>query len=353
MSQSALTADLAFPRPTPPAPGEYIEIAPGVLWFRFGLPFQLNHVNIYLIEDGDGWAAVDTGLADLRTRTAWESIVASRLPGLGGRPPRLTRLIVTHYHPDHVGLAGWMCERFGIELWMSQTEFLLTQVMRRDRSTRGVEANRAFYARHGLEPEAIDAVAGRGGSYIAMTGDTPPSFRRLEAGQTLRFGGRQFEVLTGGGHAHEQAMLFCRDPALFLPGDQVLARISPNISVYPWEPEGNPLGTYLRSLAALRAAVPDDVLVLPAHNLPFVGLHQRIDELTHHHALRCAQVTELARERPCTAADVLPAMFPRALDAHQTGFAFGEVLAHVNYLLHTGELVASEGPGGVRLLLPG
>lgn len=337
MSASAQAADLVFPQPVPPQAGELVDIAPGLRWLRLALPFALDHVNIYLIEDDGGWAVLDTGIADLRTRTVWERVRAEH---------RLTRLILTHYHPDHVGLAGWMTGELGLELWMNPVEHRHGLNARRILSEEGRTLHRAFFTAHGLAPETIEAAMGRGTAYLKMTTGLPEAFHPLLAGQTLRIGGRDFEILTGGGHAPEQAMLLNRGDGIFLAADQVLARISPNISVWPTDPAADPLAAYRASLAALRGQVPDAVLALPAHNLPFYGLHPRIAALEHHHDARCDDILA-ACARPMTTAEVLPVLFPRLLDAHQIGFAFGEVLAHINHLVGQGALRRETGPDGV------
>jgi len=343
MSELAPLGGLIFPRPTPPQPGGITEIALGVLWLRLALPFQLDHVNIYLISDGAGWAALDTGVGDLRTRTVWESVLAEQL---GGRP--ITRLIVTHSHPDHVGLAGWFAERFGTELYMSQIEYLFAQNSMHNPEAVASATHADFYRQHGLNQAAIDSAMGRGRAYTRLTSGLPSSYHRLVAGDRLAIGGRQFEVLSGGGHSPEQLMLLNREEGLFFAADQVLARISPNIGVWPWEPLADPLGDYLQSLDALQKSVPDDVLVMPAHNLPFYGLHQRIADLKRHHQLRCDEIASACTGAPRTVAEVLPVLFPRALDAHQAGFAFGEVLAHVNYMVRRGELLMESDADGMQ-----
>lgn len=334
---------LTFPFAEPPAIGEPRQVAEGVLWLRLALPFALNHVNLYLIEDGPGWAALDAGIANAASRAAWEHVLTERL---GGR--KITRLIVTHYHPDHAGLAGWLIDRCGVGLAMSRTEHATSRYLRRNPGAIDSDSHRAFYQRHGLDEAAIAAVMGRGHGYLRMTTDLPESFDVLAAGQRLMIGGRSFEVLTGGGHAPEQVMLLCREAGLFFAADQVLARISPNVSVHAYEPEGNPLAAYLASLAALRRGVPDDALVLAMHNMPFYGLHQRIDELVAHHRQRCAAIAEACRERPHSATELLPVVFARQLDAHQMGFAFGEVVAHLRYMEGEGDLAASLGADGVK-----
>ncbi len=338
---------LDFPQATPPENGTFREVAPGILWLRLALPFALNHVNLYLIEDGDGWALVDTGISDTATRAVWQGLLDG---GLGGR--RISRLIVTHYHPDHAGLAGWIAEVCNVELSMSQGEWLTSQFMRHHPGATAAVDRASFYRRHGVDAEMATGVASRGHAYLRMTTDLPGHYHRLIAGERITIGGRVFEILTGGGHAPEQVMLFWREGGVFLAADQVLARISPNISVMGYQPEANPLGLYLRSLGDLTAAIPDDVLVLPMHNLPFYGLHQRIGELRRHHDLRCNEVLEACRAAPLSTMQVLPHLFPRALDVHQLGFAFGEVLAHINLLVRTGDLQQQTGTDGVVRFSP-
>ena len=342
MSELAPAGGLIFPRYTPPPQGGITEIALGVLWLRLALPFALDHVNIYLISDGAGWAVLDTGVADTRTRAAWERVLADEL---GGRP--VTRLIVTHNHPDHVGLAGWFHERYCTELYMSQVEYLFAQNLIHNPDAVASPEHAEFYRRHGLNEAAIDAAMSRGRSYVKLTSGLPGSYHRLEAGDRIGVGGRELEVLTGGGHSQEQLMLLDREAGVFFAADQVLARISPNIGVWPWEPLADPLGDYLKSLSKLRA-VPDDVLVLPAHNLPFYGLHQRLADLERHHEARCAEIAGACGGYPRTIAEILPVLFPRALDPHQTGFAFGEVLAHVNHMVRRGELAIEEDAKGMH-----
>src|SRR5262245_3049150 len=274
MSVHPIPTTLTFPYPTPPEPGRPIEIAPGILWVRLALPFRLDHVNVYLIEDGAGWAVVDTGIDDAPTRATWDALLAGPL---AARP--LTRVLVTHYHPDHMGLAGWLCGRFGLPLLMSQTEYLVSLNIHLDPGALNAEPYLSFYRSHGLDDGTTERLLTGGHRYLRMISGLPRTFRRLIAGELLQIGGRTFEVLTGGGHAPEQVMLFCPAENLFLCADQVLARISPNISVQAMDPEGDPLGIYLRSLASLKRDLPEDVLVLPGHNLPFVGLRARIDEL--------------------------------------------------------------------------
>jgi len=334
-------SDLVFPHAAAPKPGEAIEVARGILWVRLPLPFRLDHVNVYLVADDRGFAVIDTGLGNARCKEAWEAVFAGPL---AGQP--LTRLIVTHFHPDHVGLAGWFAERFGLPLYMSQTDYVMSLNLHLDPGALDAEPYRQFYLRHGLDAGTTGRVVTQGHGYLKMLTGLPPTFIRLIAGETLRIGQREFAVSTGGGHAPEQLMFFCAAENLFLSADQVLAFISPNVSVWAVDPEGDPLAIYLRSLDSLME-LPADALVLPGHQLPFRGLHVRIDELKQHHAVRCAAIVNACRDAPKSAAEIVPVLFHRLLDPHQMGFAFSEVLAHVNYLVRLGRLNGEPGRDGV------
>jgi glyoxylase-like metal-dependent hydrolase (beta-lactamase superfamily II) len=341
--QRASPAPLVFPHATPPAPGEMIEVAPGLLWARLKLPFRLDHVNIYFIEDDGGWTLIDTGLGDAATKAAWQPLLRGLL-----RTRPLTRIIATHFHPDHIGAAGFLLQHFPVPLYMSATEYLRSLNLHLNPGALEAEHYRRFYLEHGLDPQTTQRVVTSGHAYLRLTSGLPPTFHRLVAGDALRIGARTFEVLTGGGHSPEQIMLLCRAENLFLAADQVLAKISPNVSVAAVDPEGDPLGYYLRSLKALRADIPDTVLVLPGHNLPFYGLHTRIGQLIQHHQMRCALILDACRTTPRSAAELVPFVFTLRLDPHQMGFAFSEVLAHVNYMLRQGALVAASAGDGIR-----
>jgi glyoxylase-like metal-dependent hydrolase (beta-lactamase superfamily II) len=339
-------AGLTFPAAEPPGPGEPLEIAPGILWVRIPLPFRLNHVNVYLLDDGDGWAILDTGLGNDATRAAWEALAAGPLAGR-----RFTRLIVTHFHPDHIGLAGWLCERFGLPLLTSQTSYLTCLNISLSPGALDARPYREFYLRHGLDAATTQRVATQGHGYLKMVSGLPPIFTRIVAGDTLHIGGRAFEVLTGNGHAPEQVMLYCAGDRVFLAADQVLAKITPNVSVWAVDPNGDPLGLYMRSLGALKREIPADALVLPGHQLPFYGLHTRSDELIAHHEARCSAIAQACRTVPRSAAELVPVLFSRQLDPHQMSFAFSEVQAHVNYMLRRDELAWVEGTDGVERVM--
>jgi len=336
---------LEFPVAAPPAPGEANLIAPGVLWLRMPLPFALNHINLWLLEDGPGWTIVDCGFAGAQTTGLWEQLFAAYL---GGRPVR--RIIVTHYHPDHIGLAGWLAERWQAPLWITEKEWLHARMMTGDGAADYAQAARAFARRAGLDEEASDVFAVRHAGYRRGVPSVPPTYHRIGEGSEIDIGGRKWRVIIGEGHAPELAALYCAETGVLIAGDQILPKISPNISVPPHEPEGDPLARYLRSLGKFRDALPPDTLVLPSHNLPFRGVHRRIDQLAAHHHARCAE-TITACERPHSAADLLPIMFRRQLDRHQTAFALGEALAHLHYVANQGEIECVTGPDGVARFL--
>jgi glyoxylase-like metal-dependent hydrolase (beta-lactamase superfamily II) len=334
---------IVFAHTAPPAPGMVIEVAPGIMWARLALPFQLDHVNIYLIDDGEGWALIDTGLGDKATQAAWEGLLDGPL---AGRP--LTRIIATHFHPDHVGAAGFLLRKFNVPLFMTATEYLQCLNLHLDPGALEAAHYRRFYVEHGLDAETTQAVVTGGHAYLRLLSGLPPVYRRVVAGDVLKIGARVFEVMTGGGHSPEEIMLLSRADKLFFAADQVLPRISPNVSVVAVDPEGDPLGQYLRSLRNLRRDVPDDVLVLPGHGLPFHGLGARIGELIAHHNARCDKILRACATAPRSAAELVPVLFTRALDPHQTGFAFSEVLAHVNTMLRQGLLKEASDAGGIR-----
>lgn len=328
---------MIHPFPEPPAPDEMIEVAPGILWTRLPLPFRLDHVNVYAIDDGTGWAIVDAGIGDAPTLAAWGRLLAGPL---AGRP--VTRLIVTHMHPDHVGAAGWLTERLGVPLDMCETEYLQAAMLLADPDSLAGEPYESFYIDNGLPQDITDRVLSGGHDYLRMLTGMPKTFRRIIAGDHIILGGRRFEVLTGGGHASEQMMLYGAAEGLFLSADQVLPRMTPNVSVRARDPLGDPLGIFLRSLRSLKEQVSDGALVLPGHELPFRGLHARLDAMIRHHEERCADIVAACRTRPHSAADLIPVVFKRALDPHQTGFAFSEIMSHINYLWRRHRLVPAQ-----------
>ncbi|TFZ07118.1 MBL fold metallo-hydrolase [Ramlibacter henchirensis] len=325
-----------------PAPGSTLEIAPGVRWVRMALPFALDHINLWLLRDEldgrRGWTAVDCCITRDEAKAQWEQVFASSLEGLP-----ILRVIVTHMHPDHIGLAHWLCERWSTpehvcRLWISATDYNAARVGSQSTTGFGGEAAARFFASHGLsDPESIEKIRGRANYYPSMVPAVPPSFRRLQDGDVLRIGDRTWECISGHGHAPEHISLFCPALKLLISGDMMLPRISTNISVYDVEPESDPLRLFLASIDKFRR-LPADTLVLPSHGKPFTGLHRRIEQLHEHHRDRLADVLEACKRRPSSAADMLPVLFKRQLDLHQTTFAMGEAVAHLHALWYSGKL---------------
>lgn len=338
-----------------PAAGGVLELAPGVYWLRMALPFALDHINLWLLRDHspdgrDGWTVVDCGIANDATRACWEQLFAEVLQGLP-----VLRVIVTHMHPDHLGLADWLCRRWSqpeqpCRLWISATDWYVARLARLEPRGFGGEETARFYQRHGVSDAPLLAeVRQRRNHYADMVPAVPDTYCRLQEGMTLRIGGRDWSCLAGYGHAPEHIALFCPSlpQPLLISGDMVLPRISTNISVICSEPEANPLGLFLGCLRQWRARLPANTLVLPSHGKPFVGLHARITELEQHHSDRLADVLTACAQAPQSAAELLPQLFPRPLDGHQIGFALGETIAHVNALLADGRLQATVGADGV------
>jgi glyoxylase-like metal-dependent hydrolase (beta-lactamase superfamily II) len=333
---------MRYPYDEAPPPGSVTEVAQGVRWLRMPLPFALDHINLWLLDDGPGWSIVDTGLDMPNTREIWERIFATVL---AGRP--INRIIVTHFHPDHIGLAGWLARRWNAPLWISEREWLYGRSNSLDVDDKEFVAEHLpFFRRAGVAAEALDIMAARGNSFTKRVSAIPRSFHRIGEGSEIAIGGRIWRVITGRGHAPEQSCLLCPELGLFIAGDQVLPRISPNVSCWPTEPDANPLAQFLDSLATLRGAVPPETLVLPSHGLPFYGLQTRIDQLVEHHAARLAEL-EAACAEPRSTMDIVPVLFRRKLDAQQLGFAVGEAVAHLNRLIANSRLTRTAGEDGI------
>ena len=338
---------------TLPEPGCSLEVAPGVRWLRMALPFALDHINLWLlrdVQDGiQGWTLVDCGITDETTRANWERIFAHDLQGLP-----VLRVIVTHMHPDHIGLAHWLCERWSTperecRLWISCTDWNAARMASQATTGLGGDSAANFFARHGLtDPASLAKVRGRANYYASMVPQVPPRYRRLMDGMALSIAGRTWRCIVGYGHSPEHMALHCPELNLLISGDMLLPRISTNVSVYDLEPEANPLPLYLDSIAALRS-LPAQTLVLPSHGKPFTGMLERIAQLHQHHDERLAEVLTACAIKPCNAAELLSVLFKRKLDLHQTTFAMGEAIAHLHALLEAGRLApVSDGSGTLR-----
>ncbi len=331
---------LEHPWTTVPAPGATIDVVPGLRWLRMPLPFALDHINLWLLADGEGWTVVDTGVGLEPTRTAWETIFATRLDG---RP--ITRVLVTHFHPDHIGNAEWLSARWRADVTCTPGEWYAAQLAWRSREPADVELRLVHWRAHGLREEALARLRRRGNHYPGFVPTVPETFRAIRDGDAVTIGGRRWEVITVGGHSPEHAALWCREANVLISGDQVLPKITTNVSVWAEQPHGNPLRLYLDSLRRF-APLPADALVLPSHGLPFRGLHERLRRLVEHHDARLTECADALTE-PRTAAELVPVLFRRELDTHQLAFAIGESLAHLHYLEADGRVVQTLGEDGL------
>lgn len=331
-----------------PESGVAHEVAPGVFWLRMPLPFALNHINLWLVRDcidgREGWTIIDCGISRDEVKALWESVFQHQMAGLP-----VLRVVVTHMHPDHVGLAHWLCERFDAPLCMSMTDYAVARLFSEggaDGGATGGDKAVAFFSQHGVsDPHSLSQLHERKTYYSNLVPAMPDHFDRMQDGDVLRMGGHDWQVIMGYGHAPEHASLYCEALSVFIAGDMVLPRISTNVSVSDFEPNSDPVRLYLESLDKYEF-MPADTLVLPSHGKPFKGLHTRLQQQRDHHGERLAEVLE-ACATPQTAADIVPIMFKRELDLHQFTFALGEALAHLHALYFRGDVQRQRGSDGV------
>ena len=331
---------LHFPHAHPPATGELTEVAPGVFWLRMPLPFQLDHINLWLLRDGAGWVIVDTGFPDDAVRGMWMQIL-EKLDG------PVTRLIVTHFHPDHLGLATWLMEKTGAPLSMTTGEFLTAHVVWNEVGGHGARFMVEQFRQHGLDGEHLAKFEKRGSGYRKAVPALPEYYDRLKAGDIAAVDRKKWQILIGHGHAPEHMALYCAELGVLISGDMLLPKISTNISVFAATPEANALGWFLDSLTVMATEMPPKTLVLPSHGLPFTGVQPRVEALQAHHQERLQALETSCQNAPQSAAGLLDVLFGRALDTHQTMFAMGEAIAHLNYLEQAGRLSRSMDADGV------
>ena len=325
---------LIYPFDAPPEAGKTLEVAPGIVWMRMPLPMQLNHINVWGLVDEGGWAVVDTGMGTDDTLAAWRAIFASSTEQ---RP--LTRVIATHMHPDHIGMAGWLTRKFNCRLWMTRLEYLNCRVLTADTGRKAPDDGVAFFKRAGWSDAAVENYQARFGKFGKYIHALPDSYRRISDGESIKIGANTWRVIVGTGHSPEHACLYSAELKLLISGDQVLPKISSNVSVHPTEPDADPMRDWLESLAKLKREVPDDVLVLPSHNDCFRGLHARLDYLAASQLRTLERLRKTLQDRK-RAIDVFAALFGRSIgetDGGLLSLATGESLACLNYLVHRSE----------------
>jgi glyoxylase-like metal-dependent hydrolase (beta-lactamase superfamily II) len=316
-----------------PEPGEVREIGPGVLWLRMPLPMALDHINLYLLEDFDGWWLIDTGIAIDPTEAIWEQVFEHHLKG---KPVKA--VLSTHYHPDHTGMAGWLCERWKVPFYITQGEYFTGLAFSRTRKEHYNWTTELNMQRCGYDAQHIARAKEHFGGFGPYIKPLPTAYRRLVDGGSLKINGQRWQIIVGNGHSPEHACLYCSALNILISGDQVIPRITSNISVSGAEPEGNPLKDWFSSLEKFLEKVPDDTLVLPAHNTPFYGLHERLRFLIDHHEDHLLALEEACLESANTAVELLPVLFKRELDDNNKGLAVGECIAHLNYLHQRGQV---------------
>lgn len=330
---------LEYPFDAPPPAGEICAVAPGIAWLRMPLPYLLDHINLWMLDDDVGVAIIDTGIGNEVTRTFWDRIFERHL---NGRP--VNRVMITHLHPDHAGNAGWLTERFKVPLTCSQGDYLMAHAWRDQSSGYQVDALVDLFRHHGLDENSLTEIdATRGTAYRRAVPRFPDRYQRLIDGDTVKIGGTEWQVIMGYGHAPEHASLYSPERKVLISGDMILPRISTNVSVSAVSPEGNPLKRFIDSVKVL-GRLPDDTFVLPSHGLPFYGLQLRARQLVEHHDARFLEL-EAACATPRIAAELIPILFRRKLDAQGLFFAMGETLAHLNYLVEAGRMRREPAPG--------
>ncbi len=316
-----------------PETGDLVNIAEGLSWARLPVPGSLNHINVWLVEDDDGIAIVDTGLKIPPAKEAWKQLLAGPLHGR-----KITRVICTHFHPDHIGLAGWLTHKFGVRLWMSRGEWLFARMLTTDVRDSPPPEALDYWRLAGWDEDRISVEAGKGwGRFSSVVSPVPVSFVRLSEGDKIRMGAREWRVVMGSGHSPEHACLLDEAGGLLIAGDQVLPRITSNVSLSLSEPEADPLGEWLESIVSLRR-LPSDLLVLPSHGEPFTGLRARLDALAEGHRGRLEALHDHLGE-PRRAVDCFGILFGRKIDDSVYGLATGEAMAHLRWLENSGKAV--------------
>lgn len=333
---------IRYPWEDVPDPGESVELAEGVLWLRLPLPMKLDHVNIYALDDGNGWTIIDTGFDSRRGRALWEAMLNGPL---GGKP--VTRVIVTHHHPDHVGLAGWFQSMHDAELWTTRTAWLMARMLVLDEQNRPLPETLDFWRGAGMDDALFQRrAAERPFNFCDVVAPLPLGFHRIAEGDVIRIGGRDWDVRIGNGHAPEHATFWSRDDELVLGGDQLLPSISPNLGVYATEPAADPVGDWLESCERFLPLAREDQLVLPGHKRPYTGLPTRLRQLIDNHHGALTRLEEYLAT-PRSAVACFPPLFKREIGEGEYGLALVEAMGHLNHLNRLGRVTRRRRADGV------
>lgn len=308
---------------TVPEFGHTVQVADGVRWLRMPLPFLLGHINLWLLDDDNDVVVVDSGLNTPDTHKHWQALLQNQ---------SVSRVVITHMHPDHVGSAGWLTEQYKAPLLMSQGEYLMCRVLVADTGRPAPQAGIDFYKGAGFDADALSEYIEKFGGFGRVVSQLPDSYERLKDEQILKIGSNEWQIVTTSGHCPEHASLLCREKNLFIAGDQLLPTISSNVSVWPTEPEGDPLGFWLHACKHLQEVLPHDVTVLPSHGKPFTGAHERLQALIDEHHTGLDKLTALCKT-PQRVVDTFGALFKSRITGKNLIMATGEATAHLNYLM--------------------
>lgn len=338
-----LPAGLAYPHGEAiPGPGEAIQVADRILWLRLPLPMTLDHVNIYALDDGDGWTIIDTGFQTGKSKDIWADLLNGPL---AAKPVR--RVIATHHHPDHIGLAGWFDAEHGARVWTTRTAFLFTRMLTLDHHEKTSDANLLHMKRAGAPEAMIEKARTREPmNFSRIVAPLNNGYKRIRENDRINMGGQMWRVFTGDGHAPEHATFWSADGKLVIAGDQILPRISPNLGVYPNEPEADPVGEWLVSCQKFQPYAREKHLVLPGHNRPFTGLPKRLEQLIDNHHGAIKRLSKFLVE-PHSAVECFDTIYKRRINEGEFGLAMVEAIAHLNHMFSSGEADKRLGPDGV------